>query len=302
MRWQVNTARSFVALNLPGYEALRRWKRKRSGYQPDLSNLGSTIVDLRSQADLLKANGLSFAGKAVLEIGSGWFPVVPLLYRCMGARQVVMTDINRYMDQGTLDTARAFVLESLPELAGRLGFDPDQPWLRQGRTFEGLGLVYRAPFEPAGSGIVVDCVTSRTVLEHIPPQELARLSRAWLSLLSPDGFMLHSVDHSDHRQHGDKRLSRIDFLTWSETGWDILTRLGKKQWRLRHPDYHRLFGSAGFDLADEATVTDPKAVDDARRLFLKYPYDSLYTPEELGVLLSHYLLRPRGAALALAAE
>ncbi len=295
MTWQVQLARAFVAAHLPGYDALRRFKRRREGYEPDLSNLGSTLHDVERLLRLLRGQGLSLSGRRVLEVGSGWFPLLPLIYRCLGAERVILTDISRNLDDGTLETARRFLWDNLPEIAGRLGFSPEQPWLGEGRDLEALGLEYRAPFDPADLTAPVDVVASRTVLEHIPPRELSRLSAEWLRMLAPGGFMLHAIDHSDHREHSDKRLSRIDFLTWSDAAWAAITRLGNHQWRLRHGDYHRLFAASGWAVLAEDTHSDPGVLETVRSLPLKYPFDTLYGPEELGIVASYLLLRPAAA-------
>lgn len=290
MNWKVQAFRAVVVHNAPGYDRLRRWKRRRSGYAPNLSNFKSTCSSLSKQLDLMRACGLAPAGKTIMEVGSGWFPLIPLLYRCLGAKHVVMTDVSAHMDIETLHTARRFVLEHLPELAGTLNFDARQDWLRGG-SFEDLGLAYLAPFDPMRSELEVDMIVSRTVLEHIEPRVLKALAVRWHSFVKPKGFMVHSVDHSDHREHVDKTLSRIDFLTWSETAWDLAARIAIQQWRLRHSDYERLFAATGWSIEAQDTYTCPRALKDAGEIPLRYPFDTLYSARELGIVTSHFLLR-----------
>ena len=69
----------------------------------------------------------------------------------------------------------------------------------------------------------MDIVISRVVLEHIPPAQLRCLHDDFARALRQGGIVSHVVDNSDHREHRDKRLSRIEFLRVSRN--DLATFL-----------------------------------------------------------------------------
>jgi len=165
-------------------------------------------------------------------------------------------------------------------------------------TIDDLPITYLAPFDPSavpdGS---VDFVISRTVLEHIPPDDLVNLFLALRPKLSPQGLMIHLVDHSDHLEHTDKSLSKINFLTWSvrkHAFVNSLTREGEN--RLRHHEYLPVFEMTGYQLVTTiADVHEPtRAI--AKSLPLVAPYSDM-TSDQLATLSSLYVLAPAAATL-----
>ena len=68
--------------------------------------------------------------------------------------------------------------------------------------------------------------------------------------IADGGRMVHLVDHSDHFEHQDKSISRVNFLTWTEEQHALVNYLvGDGENRMRHHEYPPLFEDAGFELA-----------------------------------------------------
>ncbi|MGH6877133.1 MAG: hypothetical protein ACREHV_07100, partial [Rhizomicrobium sp.] len=88
MRWQLQVIQRGIKARLPLKARLRKLKRRFAGYEPDNSNIVSTIGDAERIRDLLLECGTGFREASVLEIGSGWFPVFPMIMRLLGARKV----------------------------------------------------------------------------------------------------------------------------------------------------------------------------------------------------------------------
>jgi len=206
MDWHLRVAKQCILARVPFGQALRGIKRKCLGYEPDPSNLQDTLRCFEQMQEALSTLDRSFEGSTVLEIGSGWFPTIPILLGVKGAKRVLMSDLNPHMDQVTFASTLRFLKGALPANRTLHAID----------TIDDLPITYLAPFDPSavpdGS---VDFVISRTVLEHIPPDDLVNLFLALRPKLSPQGLMIHLVDHSDHLEHTDKSLSKINFLTWS---------------------------------------------------------------------------------------
>jgi hypothetical protein len=53
--------------------------------------------------------GYSFYGSTVLEIGTGWFPTIPLLLSQDEIKQVYMTDLISHLDEVTFNEVRMFL-------------------------------------------------------------------------------------------------------------------------------------------------------------------------------------------------
>lgn len=281
MGWRLKVARLALLNHIPFGEGLRRLKRQWLGYEPDPRNLRGTLHDLERMKAALQAIGRSFVGARVLEIGSGWFPTIPITLALGGARQVMLSDLTPHMDTITFDATLRFLRQAAPDDARLSGI----------RRFEDLPLTYLAPFDvaaiPDGS---IDVVTSRTVLEHIPPDDLSSLLRALHPKLAPDGLMVHLIDNSDHLEHGDKSISKINFLTWSSrkhAAVNALIKMGEN--RLRHHQYAPLFEAAGYRIVSAAADIHEPTRAAAASLRLVAPFDRM-SPEQLAVMTSLYVL------------
>lgn len=287
MYWQLHVARLALLGRMPFGNPLRRFKRRAFGYKPNLSNLRDTHADFRKMEAELARHGRSFAGATVLEIGTGWFPTIPLMLCLHGAKNVVMTDLTPHLDALTFKAALDFLRT-------------------QGEEFKELGpssnigdypLTYLAPLDlrkvPDGS---LDCVVSRTVLEHIPEPALVQLFEGLRAKLSPTGCMVHCVDHSDHLAHQDKRLSMVNFLSWPQWQHSLVNWLTKEgENRLRHSDYLQLFDRTGYQVLSDKSHVHPASEAALRTLELAPQFQGR-SPTELATLVSYYVLAPKASA------
>lgn len=301
MRWQAVCARNTAMAALPFQRELRALKRRVFG-KTHAINAQSVYSGGFDQIRLLTEAGLPLSGAVVLEVGSGWYPVIPLMLRLAGAERVVLTDAHRLMDRETLGAALDFLRERQADLADRLRIPAAEVAQFLNEDAESdletalarRGLVYRVPPDLAGLGAPVDAVVSHTVLEHIPPAELTGLFADSLRALRPRGLISHGVDHSDHREHRDPRLSRVDFLKYSDAVWRWLC-LNPQDYtnRLRHSDYVRMIEAAGFGLeierplVDEPTLAGLGDIAPARRF-------SAYDARDLATTWSHLVARAPG--------
>lgn len=284
MNWKLHVTKLAVLGRLPFGNAMRHMKRRILGYRPEPSNIESTLKNLDEMEGAVASVGRSFVGATVLEIGSGWFPTIPIMLSLRGARRIVLTDLTPHLDDvtfsATLDILRPH-LQARPDAAQR-------------RTIREFNLEYIAPFQPEsipdGS---IDFIISRTVLEHIPPHDIHRLLTQLRPKLSPAGLMVHCIDHSDHLEHKDKSISKINFLTWSTKKHRIVNWLTKEgENRLRHHEYRDLFERSGYEIIHESSEPNQQTVELAKELPLKERFTEM-TPEQISILTSIYLLAPR---------
>ena len=284
MNWRLKVARLAILGRVPFGSTLRRLKREYLGYAPDPANIRSTLSHLDQMQQTINALGRSFEGATVLEIGSGWFPTIPIMLTVGGARRVLMSDLNPHMDEVTFATT----LQLLKELM------PTNRRLQDVTCLQDLPISYLAPFDVgAVPSATLDFVLSRTVLEHIPPDELVGLLASLIPALAPGGLMIHVVDHSDHLEHADKSISKINFLTWSKRKHALVNFLTKEgENRLRHHQYPFLFSKAGYEVIHtSAEIHEPTRVA-AMSLPLVAPYSDM-SPDQLATLTSCYVLSPR---------
>lgn len=222
-------------------------------------------------------------GARVMEVGTGRSLAIPLLMWLLGAERALTVDLNRYLrpeilraDLAYLRANRPWLREQLALLAreagptaGRLDdlldLDLERP---PARVLEDLlqlcGIDYRAPADASALDLAaesIDVHLSRHVLEHVPPEALARILREAARVLKPDGLCVHLIDLSDHFQHQDSSISRVNFLRFSEAEWE---RLAGNRFmymnRLRAGDYLAIFAAAGLELVDLSREVDDEAL------------------------------------------
>lgn len=281
VNWKLLVIKKALMGRIPFGDALRRWKRRTLGYQPNASNLQNTLDNYCEMTAALEAAGRGWSDATVLEIGSGWFPVIPILMCLDGAREVLMSDLNPHMDEVTFRSAVNYLRQRFPQREALRGIE----------RLEQLPIRYLAPFAPTSvRDESVDLVVSRTVLEHIPPTDMEQLFKALRNKLKPGGLMVHLIDHSDHLEHQDRSISRINFLTWSAAFHrrvNVLIKEGEN--RLRHHEYRPLFERAGYRVLAETAPVDEATLRRCQGLALVSPYDRM-TPEQLSVMTSVYVV------------
>ena len=166
--------------------------------------------------------------------------------------QAWLRDLLAPHDSGDGAAAR---LDELLALDLRL---PARQLLEQ--VLQRCNITYVAPADASALDLAersIDVQLSRVVLEHVPPDALRRLleSAAWL--LKPNGLCAHWIDLSDHFQHGDTSISRINFLRFTDTEWE---RLAGNRFmymnRLRASDYLSLFTGSGLEILEVQSVVD----------------------------------------------
>ena len=141
----------------------------------------------------------------------------------------------------------------------------------------------------------IDIVTSRAVLEHIPPSVIDEIFLDSFRVLVPDGLACHVVDNSDHWEHRDKSISTVNFLKFS----DFVFRLTcinslNYQNRLRHSEYLDLLLRSGFEILRQHGHVDARAVSALQSLPVAERFRR-FAPEELATI-SSYLLGAKAAS------
>jgi len=190
---------------------------------------------------LLRQNQLSIEDMKILEIGSGWAPIMPYFMLYQGKVKSVSTfDLNRHFSKKNISR--------LNEV-----FD-----LEYGiRVTPGTAKPYHLPknifYYPNTNLIDADLpetelVFSRLVLEHVKPEDLALMHKRFKRELNPESLIVHLISPSDHRAYVDKNLSLQDFLQYSEAEWQKKQTKFDYHNRLRLPQYLAIFKAAGLEV------------------------------------------------------
>lgn len=195
--------------------------------------------------------------KSCLELGTGWYPVVPICFWLTGTEKVYTVDISRLLNKNAfLQTLMKFmewykngILEKYihPE-DERMKFLEDAINNHKGKGLDELLSVFNLSYIVDDASKIklnnIDYITSNNVLEHIYPEYLIPiLNNLYFNVLKEGGMMSHFIDMSDHFAHGDKSINIYNFLKFSEVQWKFIDNNVQPQNRMRLKEYEMLFNS-----------------------------------------------------------
>jgi SAM-dependent methyltransferase len=205
-----------------------------------------------------------------LEVGTGWYPTLPMAFALVGAGRIYTVDINRHLKgDWTFRMLRALE-RHLPKIAkaGKLPLEEVQAtYERFCQTTTGPELLaaaaieYHAPEDAANLVMLadgsVDLEYSNSVMEHVPGHVIADIMRESCRVLKNDGLALHAIACNDHYAHFDKSISFVNYLQFSERQWRFWNNSLQYQNRLRAPDFLKLARENGLEILYEARHVRP---------------------------------------------
>jgi SAM-dependent methyltransferase len=279
MKWMTKAAIQRTLDGMPGGEWLYYLgQRSVGGFRR--FTIDSKVQQAVSLLQALFESGEDVEGRSAIEIGTGWAPVVPLLFWAYGQERCETYDVSallkdkfvvrtvdqlgtRTIDQAvtaTDDTARQRrVVRRLTGLQ-----QGTVPRKRARDILDACRIRYHGATDAAQTNLPdasIDLAYSNVVLEHVPPAELDRLFREIRRVLRPDGYMLHLIDPSDHFAHNDPSISSINFLRFSEEEFAKYNTTFLFQNRLRAPAWREMIERHHFTIRYWRTTVDSRALE-----------------------------------------
>ena len=276
MRWWVKAGIEWGLAHVPCGQHIHEQLRNRFGEVASLERCSRF-----QNADCLLKKTLDHTGSLanlhVVELGTGWVPVVPLVYLLAGAK------METY-DVSPLVRRNHFV-RCLREIELRIGDYAKTSQVTESFMRERLVLIrnetvlesaatildgaYRAPVDTRYlpyNDSKVDVVISNLVLQCIPKQLIEGTLRETARILKPGGLAIHRVNLSDEYSNSDPRRGDLEFLRFSNKTWNRFFDHSLKHLnRLRFCEFMELFESCGLKV-----VQCDKQVDwDSQRLLRK---------------------------------
>jgi hypothetical protein len=265
------------------------------------------IEDFRLMARQLRTTNVPIEHARFVEIGSGWYPTLPIcLYLC-GAERVHTFDLVRHLQPDLLRKLVMRLESEVPSIAEAAGVYAGvcearrahlQASLSTGATLvdasEGC-VDYRAPADAAATELPqqsVDVVFSNSVLEHIPLVVLDNIFAESWRILRPGGVVFHSVNCGDHYAYTDASVGQLHYLQYSERQWRLLWNNDLQfQNRLRAIDFINLARKHDLTIVRDTTKVDPDRLAELRALRRVAREFRGYSPEELCVTTVDFIAR-----------
>lgn len=272
MNWRVKGLVQRALGAVPGGVQVNDWLQRSLGGLRDFPGTVRTKVvsDWLVLVEGLKEMGAEPEGLRLLEVGSGWMPVLPVCFSLAGASSCTTVDVTRHMNAGLTFRMLAALEEYLPAIAEAsrrsLGqVTSDYKALRSARTLEELleraRIDYISPADARSTGLsdnVLDVVFSNNVFEHVPRDVLAGILSESRRILKPGGISMHCTNCADHYAYFDRSITFLNYLSYSEQEWEFWNNKLLYQNRLRPEDFARLATEAGLEVPLEKMRTRPE--------------------------------------------
>ena len=198
----------------------------------------NTYFDFQRLTGLLK---IPISGKTLIEIGSGWLPIMPYFFKYLGKMGAVETyDLNKHYNQNSIrELNRLFSQKFGVNVETANG--GKYPLPKAIKYHPNTNLIH-AKLPDA------EIVFSRFVLEHVSPLDIKNIHLKFKKDLKPGSHIIHFISPGDHRAYVDKSLSLQDFLKYSEAEWKKKHTRFDYHNRLRLPQYIEIFEALGFEI------------------------------------------------------
>lgn len=262
MNWRIKGIVQKALSTAPGGTHVNDLLQRTTGGLRDIdATVDSKVVDdWVVLARQLRELNVEIRDAVLVEVGTGWFPVLPLCFAFAGARTCHTFDVARHLNTRLTSRAIARLRVHLPRIADTTGVSIEQV---QGRyehvsgspdvstALDRAGVRYHAPADAAHSGLgngSVDAVFSNSVLEHIPSRGIAAILRETARIVKPAGVSLHSVNCGDHYAYFDRSITSINYLKYSDRQWRLWNNRLLHQNRLRPDDFLQLAEDAGLQV------------------------------------------------------
>lgn len=298
MKWQAKVAIQAVLGRVPGGEnvndrlQLRRGRHSTRDMQRRIDKATGFLCDVALRSEL--------RDKAIVEIGTGWDGLHPILLSCLGASSVTTYDHVRHLRE---EHCR-LVLSELLDHPGLDRLCEIEPRARERcedlATTDGLDdllraarITYVAPGDACATGLEpgsVDIVYSAAVLEHLPESVIDGLLAESRRVLRPGGTFVARVGLHDHYHAMDDSISRVNFLKYPEWVWAPLVK-NKISYhnRLREPQYVERFERYGGRVVWRERYVDDVDLQALASMKVNRRFDG-FTPEELAAWRADYVV------------
>lgn len=215
----------------------------------------------------LKEKYLENPNPVCLELGTGWYPIVPIGLYLTGAPKIYTLDLSsllkkknvlgtiakflEHQNSGNLKKYGLNILnERVENLVSILKLSSDKDLveiLTELKVTYLVGDASKLELSPS----TVDFIVSNNTFEHIHENALKSILKEFKRILKPNGLMSHFIDMSDHFAHLDKSITIYNFLRFSDFWWKVIDNDIQPQNRLRIIHYRNLYKELAIPIREE---------------------------------------------------
>jgi SAM-dependent methyltransferase len=294
MNWRVKGVVQGVLSRVPGGGIVNNCLQTTLGNLRDFeANVDAKVVaDWLVLLGNMQELGVRPQNLDYVEVGTGWYPALPICYWLAGARSCRTFDVTRHLNHKMTFRMLRRLQNHLPAIAEG-SFRPlaevqaAYASLCNAKTTEQLlraaRIEYLAPQAAAGSGLPdasVEVVFSTSVLEHVPTDAILRIMRETRRILRKGGLAIHSANCGDHYAYFDRSITPVNYLTYPERQWSKWNNGLLYQNRLRPSDFIDLAEQSGLRIVLHKSKPNPQLLSVLPTLEIA-PEFRRYPPEQL---------------------
>ncbi len=253
----------------------------------------------------LRFSSHSAVPQTVIELGTGWQPIITVGLSLSGIDHILSVDIQpllrreeiREVLQFFVDYAQAGKLSTILPYASAERIELLQDCLalydqlsREALfTKMGIQCLVTDARKMSLQSQTIPFFVSNSTLEHVPPEVIRDIFAEFRRLAAPDAIMSHWIDVSDHYANTDRAISAHNFLKYPDRTWRFFNNSLQYHNRLRIADHQQLHQAAGFRiLHQDYAYRDPEAL----KVIPLADQFKKYTLDELGVTSAWIISTP----------
>ncbi|MBC8046316.1 MAG: hypothetical protein H7Y00_05935 [Fimbriimonadaceae bacterium] len=238
-----------------------------------------------------------------LELGTGWYPIVPIGLYLAGAETIYSADIKstitakkiqltikKILDYDNENKLQQYIPGQYAERIITLK-EIYNSKLNEEQMFSRLhiktivGDITKSDLQQTS----IHLINSNNTFEHIPPVILKTILEYFRKIIHADGVMSHFIDLSDHFSHSDTSISNYNFLKFSETQWKLIDNTIQPQNRLRIPEYRKLLQETKWLIVEEELTSAQADRIDSITISKRFKH---FSKEELAVTHALLITKP----------
>jgi hypothetical protein len=262
----------------------------------DDQHFGWKVEHARDHIAYFNENGSPNAESKVVELGTGWYPIIPMLFFLTKTGKVMSYDIQNWMtkdnqlatikklkewkDNGKLESYISDIDDANWKVLLDVLSNPEQYSFEDINQVIGLSIHLKDASQSGLKEDSIDFICSNNTFEHIYPGVLKSILSEFKRIIKPEGVMSHFIDMSDHFAHSAPSITIYNFLGFSKKQWDFIDNKIQPQNRLRFKDFISIYN----DLGIPVTETETREGDlDALKRTKVHPEFAGYSAEELAI-------------------
>jgi hypothetical protein len=292
MRWYIKAFIQNIISILPHSLSIKIYYiiQKKFGRLKTVDYLAVTrlIAGLSIWEKIIKLNH-NPSDKIFYELGSGKVPILPIALWLMGAKKIISIDKDLYFSKDLFFRFINYLKNNKENLSYILNnkliderlekllkypFEKNNDirnTLKESFNIEFLSIENQnqQKINPKS----VDFYISYSVLEHVNKQIINKILIESKNILKKTGLQIHFIDYSDHYAQTDKKISRLNFLKFSDWFWNIFySNYFMYVNRLRHDDFIEIFNMNKLNVLDEEIFRDSSFAKFKKKYKINYKF------------------------------